>query len=243
MSIDYRIRNIVIAAVLAAAAGLLTIIYVTSSRSDEKASKESVRVFVPSKDFGIGTSGSKITGAMTVQVVKRDQLVPEAVTSPAQIRGLYLVQPVVKGEQLTLRRFAKAKEQGIRSQLAGKQRAVQVSGDTNQVLAGTLTPGDRVDVVANIKNPQNNTDVRAVVVLRDLRVLQTENGDAGASIAKSEASDQHAVLLGMTDEQSQRMLFAMRNGDWSLQLRPVKKPADSGHSVASFGSVVAGKAK
>jgi len=30
MTIDYRIRNIVIAAVLAAAAGLLTVIYVTS---------------------------------------------------------------------------------------------------------------------------------------------------------------------------------------------------------------------
>ncbi|MFN8223856.1 MAG: Flp pilus assembly protein CpaB [Gaiellales bacterium] len=243
MSIDYRIRNIVIAAVLAAAAGLLTIVYVTSSRSDEKASKESVRVYVPSRDFAIGTSGAKITGAMTAQVVKRDQLVPEAVTSPAQIRGLYLVQPVVKGEQLTLRRFAKAKEQGIRAALTGKQRAVQISGDTNQVLSGTLVPGDRVDVVANLKNPQNNSDVRAVVVLRNLRVLQTEGGDAGASIDKPESTGTHAVLLAMADEQAQRMLFTMKNGDWSLQLRPVKKPADSASSVATFGTVVAGKAK
>ena len=103
MTIDYRIRNIVIAAVLAAAAGLLTIIYVTSSNSDEKASKESVQVYVPSKDYGIGTAGSKIAGSMTMEVVKRDQLVPAAVTNPALIKGLYLVQPVVKGEQLTLR--------------------------------------------------------------------------------------------------------------------------------------------
>ena len=243
MTIDYRIRNIVIAAVLAATAGLLTIIYVTSSNSDEKTSKESVRVYVPSKDYAIGTAGKKIADSMTTQVVTRDQLVSDAVTSPAQIKGLYLVQPVVKGEQLTLKRFAQAKEQGVRALLVGKQRAVQVSGDTNQVLSGTLTPGDRVDVVANIKNPQNNSDVRAVVVLRDLRVLQTEGGDAGSSIDQPEGSGDHAVLLAMTDEQAQRMMYTTKNGDWTLQLRPVKKPADSSRSVTTFGTVVAGEAK
>ena len=86
MTINYRIRNIVIAAVLAATAGLLTVIYITSSKSDAKASKESVRVYVPSKDFGIGTAGSKVTDAMTTEVVTRDQLVSDAVTSPAQIK-------------------------------------------------------------------------------------------------------------------------------------------------------------
>ena len=39
------------------------------------------------------------------------------------------------------------------------------------------------------------------------------------------------------------MLFVMKNGDWSLQLRPVKKPADSSRSVATFNTVVAGEAK
>jgi len=200
-------------------------------------------VYVPNKDFGIGTSAGKIADSMTTQVVTRDQLVSEAVTSPAQIKGLYLVQPVVKGEQLTLKRFAKATEQGVRSQLVGKLRAVQVSGDTNQVLAGTLTPGDRVDVVANLKNPQNSNDIRSTVVLRNVRVLQTEGGDAGASIDQPEVSGLHAVLLAMTDEQSQRMMYAMKNGDWSLQLRPVKKPKDSSRSAATYTVVVAGEAK
>jgi Flp pilus assembly protein CpaB len=243
MTIDYRIRNIVIAAVLAATAGLLTIVYVTSAKDDEAASKQSVKVYVPSQGYAIGTSGSKIAGSMTTQVVKRDQLVPDAVTSPAQIKGLYLTQPVIKGEQLTLKRFALLNEQGIRSKLAGNQRALQISGDTDQMLAGTLIPGDRVDVVANVRNPQNNSDVRSTVVLPNLRVLQTQDGDAGASIDKSESADLHAVVLGMTDEQAQRMMFVMKNGDWSLQLRPVKHPKDSAKSVATFGSVVAGVAR
>jgi pilus assembly protein CpaB len=243
MTIDYRIRNIVIAAVLAATAGLLTILYVTSANNDEAASKESVNVYVPSKNFAIGTAGAKISDSMTAQSVKRDQLVSDAVTSPAQIKGLYLTQPVIKGEQLTLKRFALPDEQGIRSKLAGKQRALQVSGDTNQVLAGTLVPGDRVDVVATLKNPQNNYDVRSTVVLRDIRVLQTQGGDAGADIDGSDSGDVHAVVLAMTDEQAQTMTYTMDNGDWTLQLRPVKKPRDSRNSSATFGSVVAGSAK
>ncbi len=35
----------------------------------------------------------------------------------------------------------------------------------------------------------------------------------------------------MTDEQAQRLYYVMKNGDWTLQLRPVKKPKDSKRST------------
>ncbi len=83
-------------------------------------------------------------------------------TNPAQLKGLYLTQPVYKGEQLTLNRFALPKEQGIRAELKGNQRALQVPGTADQVLAGTLVVGDRVDVVASLKDPKDNTNVKSV---------------------------------------------------------------------------------
>ena len=72
-------------------------------------------------------------------------------TSPAQIKGLYLTQPVYAGEQLSLKRFALPSEQGVRAKLTGTQRALQVPGTTDQLLVGTLLAGDRVDVVASLK--------------------------------------------------------------------------------------------
>ncbi len=87
MTIDYRIRNIVIAAVLAATAGLLTILYVTSAKDDEAASKQSVKVYVPSQGYAIGTAGSKIAGSMTVQVVKRDQARARCSNEPGADQG------------------------------------------------------------------------------------------------------------------------------------------------------------
>lgn len=242
MTIDYRIRNIVIAAALAAAAVLLTVIYVTSARNDAATGKESVTVYVPSKDFAVGTSGSTVAGSVTKQVIARKNAAPEAVTSPAQLKGLYLTQPVFRGEQLTLNRFALPKEQGIRAKLSGFERAVQVPGTADQVLAGTLIEGDRVDVVASLEDPNNNTNVKSSVVLRNLEVLQTEDGENGSTL-KSADSNQHAVVLAVTDEQAQRLYYVMKNGDWTLQLRPVKKPKDNGRSVDTFTTVLAGGGK
>ena len=62
MTIDYRMRNIVIAAALAAAAVLLTVVYVASARSDTAAGKQNVTVYVPSKSFAVGTAGSRSPG-------------------------------------------------------------------------------------------------------------------------------------------------------------------------------------
>jgi Flp pilus assembly protein CpaB len=242
MTIDYRIRNIVIAAALAAAAVLLTVVYVTSARNDTAAGNESVTVYVPSQDFAVGTAGSKIAGSLEKQTVARKNAAPEAVSNPAQLKGLYLTQPVYTGEQLTLNRFALPKEQGIRAELTGNERALQVPGTEDQVLAGTLVVGDRVDVVANLKDPKNNADVKTSVVLRNLTVLQTEDGDAGTQLQTADTS-KHAVVLAVTDEQAQRLYYVMKNGDWTLQLRPVKKPTDSNRSVDTFTTVLAGGSK
>jgi Flp pilus assembly protein CpaB len=240
MTIDYRIRNIVIASVLAAAAVLLTVIYVTSARSDVATGNENVTVYVPAKDYAVGTAGSKISANLEKQTVARKNAAPEAISNPSQLKGLYLTQPVYKGEQLSLNRFALPKQQGIRAVLAGKQRALQVPGTPDQVLAGTLVIGDRVDVVANLKDPKDNTLVKSAIVLRNLRVLETQEANGGSKLS-GQAED--AVILAVTDSQAQRLYYVMKNGDWALQLRPVKKPSDSTQSTDTFQTVLAGATK
>jgi Flp pilus assembly protein CpaB len=238
MTIDYRVRNIVIAAALAAAAVLLTVTYVSKARQDDAARKESVTVYVPSRTFPVGTAGTKIANNLEPTSVARASMAPEAVTDPAEIEELYTTEPVYAGEQLSLRRFAPPQEQGIRAQLTGKQRAIQLSGDSTQMLAGTLLPGDRVDIVANLRDPRNTQEVKAVVALRNLRVLQTDKGE-GVKVSKPD-NDEAAVILAMTDEQAQRLMWVKENGDWALQLRPVDKPRDSKARAATFLTVVNG---
>ena len=83
------------------------------------------------------------------------------------------------------------------------------------------------------------------MALRNLLVLQTEKGQGGAKIDRG-TIDAHAVILAVTDEQAQRLNFAKQNsqtGDWTLQLRPVKKPKDSAPTAATFATVVNGGSK
>lgn len=241
MTIDYRIRNLVIAVALAAAAVLLTVIYVTSARNDRTAGKETVTVYVPTKDFAAGTPGASIAASLQAQTLQRRNATPQAVTSPRQVQGLYLTQPVFAGEQLTLKRFAPPSEQGIRSQLQGNLRAIQVPGTVHQLLVGTAMAGDRVDVVASLKNPRDSSDVKTSVVLRNLLVLQAEgqSGSGGSRLQRADTGD-HALILAVTDAQAQRLYYVMKNGDWSLELRPVKRPRDSARSSDTYATVLAG---
>ena len=240
MTVDHRFRNIVIAAVLAAAAALLTVVYVSTARDESAAQGETVTVFVPTRTFSIGTAGSKIADSLEKRTVTRSSLTPKAVTSPDEIEALYTTETVYAGEQLSLNRFVPPKQQGVLSMLTGKERAVQVAGDSTQMLDGTLQPGDRVDVVANLRNPANQNDVRSLAILRGIRVLQTQDGE-GATINNPE-NDKSIVILAMTTEQAQRFAYARFNSNdaWMLQLRPVKKPKDGPADPATFQTVVNG---
>jgi Flp pilus assembly protein CpaB len=239
MTIDYRIRNIVIAGALAAAAVLLTVIYVTSAGNEEKAGKAEVTVYVAQSDFPAGTAGSKIAGALEAVVVQRKAAAPQAIESKKQVQGLYSAQPIYAGEQVSLLRFTTPKAQGVRAELAGKLRAYQVPGDENQLLVGTLAPNDRVDVVTVVETTGIQNDARATVALRNLRVVDVvETGDDSVT---SGSAGKNAVILAVTDEQAQTLALVLKTDDWSLQLRPVKKPKDSPHSVTTYGTVLAGR--
>ena len=143
----YRIRNILIAVGLALLAMLLTLFYVTNYKRSVQHSTTGVQIYVAVRDLTAGTAGADIVKQhdLRVETVQQRDVVPGAISSPAQVSGLVLAAPVFAGEQVTLRRFSDVAAQGIRSQLKGTLRAVQVAGDANQLLAGTLATGDHVD--------------------------------------------------------------------------------------------------
>lgn len=238
MSTTLNIRNLVIALALAGVAVLLTVVYVGAARDDRAASKEQITVYAVTRGFDVGTSGAKVAGNVEERVVSRKNAGPSPVTDPAQIKGLYLTEPVYSGEQLTLERFAPPAEQGVRSQIAGDERAYQLPGGPSQIMVGILLPGDRVDVVANLKNPANQNDIRSSVVLSDLRVLEIVKLDDRSALQNNEGRD--AVVLAVTNEQARRLYYVQKNGDWMLQLRPVNKPKNGQGGTENFKSVLAG---
>jgi len=234
----YRIRNIVVAVGLALLAMMLTLLYVTNYKRSVQHSSANVQVYVAAHDIAAGTSGSDIVKrhALRVESVQRRDVVPGAISNPDQVASLVLTDPVYAGEQVTLRPFTDAAAEGIRAQLKGTERAVQIAGDPNQLLAGTLRAGDHVDLVANLRL-QNNTSATATrVVLRDLTVLTPPSDASFAKGATSGSSS--SAILAVTDTQVQRLFFVLKNADWTLELRPVIDSVDSSERIETLDSVM-----
>jgi len=170
--------------------------------------------------------------------VPRKAVVAGAISSPDQLSQYIATADVFEGEQVSTRRFAPPKEQGIRAQIKGTQRAYQLEGDPNQLLAGTLKAGDHIDVVGtwDVSGSANRKDVTvARVVIRDLLVL-TPADAAAASNAVTSTQKSAFVQLRMTDAQTQKLLWiqknSVNNGDgWHLALRPPNAALDSPNTV------------
>lgn len=234
----YRIRNVVIAVGLALVAMMLTLLYVTNYRRSVQRSAGTVQVYVAAHDIPANTPGSQIVKQRDLRLedVKRSDVVPGAISSPSQVANLLLSSPLYAGEQVTLRRFTDAAAQGIRARLHGTMRAIQVGGDPNQLLVGTLQTGDHVDLVASLRLNANTTAAASLIVLRDLPVLSAPTTTTASKLSSPGAAS--SVILGVSDTQVQRLFYVLKNADWSLELRPVVNAADSAPRVETAKTIL-----
>jgi pilus assembly protein CpaB len=221
------------AVALAGLAALLVTFYVSNYKNSIRHGQTNVSVTVAAHDIPQGTLGAAILshGWLKTEQIPRSAVVPGAVASSDQIKNLVAVAPIYTGEQVTARRFGPLVQQGIKSQLSGTYRAVQVAGDQNQVLAGTLQPGDEVDFIGVIQ-PYSR------IVVRDLKVLQVQSGSSGGKIGGG-GNTNSSVLLRMTDAQSQKVAYTYKEGDyWSLALRPGLGSKDSPNSFETAWTIL-----
>lgn len=236
----YRVKNITIAVALALVAALLTSYYVTNFQRNVRQDETNVPVWVAARDIPAGTAGADLAGKGMLErseIVRRN-VVPGAISNPNQVEQLVATQPIFAGEQVTTRRFASPAERGIRAKLTGVQRAIAVPGDEHQLLAGTLKDGDRVDVVASWAFPQGSQIHYSRIILRDILVLKAPVGSATGDKIASGGAAGFAATLAVTDVQVQKLYWAMKNGEWHLELRPPVDAADSPENVESSHSMV-----
>ncbi len=235
----YRVRNIAIAIALALVAALMVTFYVSNYKRSIQQGEADVQVYVAARDIPAGVSGAAAVKQHLLEPrnVARRSVVPGAISDPEQISRLVATQRVDTGEQVTLRRFGSATQRGIRGQIAGTMRAVQVAGDANQLLLGTLRSGDHVDVVANVTGTGQSGNA-ARIVLRDISVLR--GPDAAPAEQRVAGSSTSNVLLAIRDTQVQRLFFVLKNAGWTLELRPTADAADSRREVIETTNSVLG---
>jgi Flp pilus assembly protein CpaB len=235
MNTTNRLWHVVAAVALALLAAMLTTFYVSNYKRNVQHSEGEVTVLVASKDIPVDTPGADILAKhlLTKVSVARRQVVPGAISRPEQLRDLIATQAVYAGEQVTTRRFGTPAERGVRSQITGKQRAVEIEGDANQLLVGTLRVGDHVDVIGawSIAGEAHDAGIDAEgditrVFLRDVLVMSVPTAAKGGAVTAPGGAA--SVQLRLTDAEAQRLEWMKAFGkDWRLAIRP---PADAANS-------------
>src|SRR3982751_2100494 len=103
----YRVKNIGIAVVLAALAGLLTIFYVANYKRHVQHGETKVSVLVAARDIPAGTTGSEVVERhyLRTETVARRTVVPGAISSSDQLHNLVATDVTYRGEQVAATRF------------------------------------------------------------------------------------------------------------------------------------------
>ena len=234
----YRLRNIAIAVALAVLAAMMTSFYVKQQKQDIQQGQVLTTVWVAKADFPAGTAGDDISAQLASTQVAKSSVTPGAIVQPEDLAGKVTSEPIYAGEQVSLLRFATEGEQGIRAQLTGNLRAFQLPGHANQLLSGTLTAGDHVDVVGSWQLTGVENQKVSRIVLRDILVLQAPEASTESKRVTQQSGDQ-AIMLAVTDAQAQKLFWIFTNGDWSLSLRPTTDAADSPEGFEWSGTVLA----
>jgi len=221
---------------LAVLAAVLVGLYVVSYRNSVTRGAGLVKVLVASRDIPAGTDGSTIAagGYLKSQTVPRRAVAPGSVTSAQPLTSLIAGSEIYKGQQITLRQFAPAAQGGVFAKFSGTERVLVVPGEPSQLLAGTVSDGDHVDVVATTKyHVDDLARAASRVVLRNLLVLKAPDGPSTASVAGQATASADIV---MTDAQAQTMAWVMKQGDWFLVLRPTNQPRNSAPTIETIFS-------
>ena len=239
----YRVKNISIAVALALVAALLTSFYVTNYQRNVRKDETNVAIWVAKGDIPAGSTGADIErkGMFAKAEIVRRSVVPGAISNLDQVAELVTTQPIYAGEQISTRRFSTQSQRGIKAQLAGVQRAIEIDGGQHNLLAGTLQKGDKVDLVATFGAGGAAGIEFTRIVLRDIEVLRAPAAatESQKITSASERGGGFNVILKVTDTQVQKLHWIYTAADeWHLELRPGIDAADSPENVESWYSVL-----
>ncbi len=226
--------TMIIAVVVAVAAGLLTVRYLTAvDHSAQQTAVVTRPVLIASADI---RSREKITPEMLTKVVRpANQIEPGALSEPKDAEGDISLVSIREGSTITDSEIGQPAQIGITGKLKPGMRAVSIPMDLIKSVSGLVEPGDRVDVMASVvhgnKNPPTRTIIRGALVLAVNSTLEPSAGPSAPPAGQPPSDPANGapavVTLSVTPDQADLLTFADLNTTLRLALRSPNEPIRS----------------
>lgn len=220
-----RRTTLIVAGIVALAAGWLLLTYLSNLQKQANANSAPVQVIVAAQEI---PARVPITPAMLSRISRPSSAVdPNAVTDEKQIIGALSLITIPAGSSVTSSMIGHPNDVGLPVRLAQGMRAVSVQIDKVKGISGLIQPGDRVDVLAQAPKT-NNAPPNAAAILRGVRVLAIGDSLEYSSATPSpEEANATTVTLEVTPKQADLLVMADLNTTLRLALRSPKEPLNS----------------
>jgi pilus assembly protein CpaB len=183
-----------------------------------KVEAQAVPVVVAAKDLNWGTKLSKEM-LKTVPFLK-ESLPTGYVSDPKLLEGRVLISALKQQEPVLESRLAPKDVTmgGVSAVIKKGMRAVAVKGDKVIGISGFIQPGNRVDVLATMRDPATKTEITKMV-LSNVLVLATGTEMEDRKDGKPQPVD--VYTLEVDPEQGERLALAATQGKLQFALRNV----------------------
>lgn len=139
-----------------------------------------------------------------------------------ELKGRVVRHALAAGEPISeMSLLPQGSEAGLVSVISERLRAVSVKVDAIIGVAGFVTPGSRVDVLATLRNGRSSKDATSKVILQDVPVLAIDQ--KMEEVKNGEPELVSVVTLEVTPEQAEELTYSAHEGRLQLALR---SPAD-----------------
>ncbi|HEX2267146.1 MAG TPA: Flp pilus assembly protein CpaB [Actinomycetota bacterium] len=214
--------------VLAVVAGLMVHSFLRRVEARAGQSGPRIPVVVAARDIARGTPITP--GHLSVVQIPEPYVPPRPLSKVSQAAGRVALGDLLKGEVVTDHRLARVRAGPVASLVPEGLRAFAVP---TSLPAGTVRPGDHVDVLATFASGQPHTEVVAsavevLFVLRSGDFGGTDGEQAGFDAAAAGGSPSTTLILLVAPEQEEQLAFARAFANLEVAIAPAHDGSASG---------------
>lgn len=224
-----RFALVLVAVVLALLATAGSAVYLQSVRAEVKSGNEMVKVLTAQKPISPGVTVEEMLNQNMASFtpIPRRYVVKGAITNAQGLNQRVLVVFLSKGEQLTDQKIRETGGAGLSFRIPKGMVAVAIPVDEVVGVAGQISVGDRVSLVATFSPGPRGADTSRML-LQNIEVLATSSASAPSGAGQKGGLTQSGtnvakktVTLAVTPQDAERLVFSEEKGHIWATLQPM----------------------
>lgn len=195
-------------------------------KSLEKPAPEikTIKMLVASRNMKVG---EEIKSADISSIDIPEDSLPEGIINDRKsIEGMYVQEPIIKGEPFRPERLAEWEELTLSFSIPKDMRALSVFVNENSVFSNQLRVGDKVDVIGNyiIKTNDDKEIKLSNTIIQNVEVLAVGPDRVRHNTGEnSESSDDsklpRAITLCVSPKEAEKLAYTSAFADFAIALR------------------------